>query len=356
MYVGALTQAPIAVLSLIHAVRISHGTRLLSGGTQSRLRLFQSLVLNLIVLFGGSTVVALLLGAPLPILISPLSVGFYSLVHAVLFFSGVGSALLRAHASPLALAMDLGLAAVDAVCRSEAIANYALTQVKQHTNPAVAHSLFAQLIVGALLSGGVPLLVGVFHLNSPTGLWSFGTPPWVFNPSLLLYPDLLGGAVVPLVFLCLTTSGAEASSSFAFLQAAPVRQATTSILSRFFAVHPSIVDKEKPLGHIHSLPYLSQREAKAVSALVLYMILALPIVLRHLASKAPAPPKPPKAKPGPKPKPKPEAKSLEAKSPEAKSPEAKAESDKPEAISSATETPTASPAPRKRGRPRKNLP
>lgn len=82
----------------MHAVRISHATRQLSGGTQSRLRLFQSVVLDLIVLFGGATLVALLLGAPLPILISPVSVVLYSSVHALLFVTGLGDALLYLHA------------------------------------------------------------------------------------------------------------------------------------------------------------------------------------------------------------------------------------------------------------------
>lgn len=107
-YVGihTLTQVPIAILSLVHAVRISHATRLVSGGAQSRLHLFQSVVLDLIVLFGGSTVVgmcgnantALLLAAPLPVLIAPLSIVLYASVHTVLFFTGLGDVLLRVHA------------------------------------------------------------------------------------------------------------------------------------------------------------------------------------------------------------------------------------------------------------------
>lgn len=175
--------------------------------------------------------------------------------------------------------MDLLLASVDAVYRSEAIAHCALTQVLQHPNQAVSHSLFAQLVVGALLSGGVPLLVGVFHLNSPAGHWSFGTPPWVYNPSLLLYPDLLGGMVVPLVFLFLTSTGAEQLAPFASLQGSAVDTTATHLLSRILARRPAPL-AEKPMGR-RALPYLAQREAKVVSALVLFVILAVPIVVRH---------------------------------------------------------------------------
>lgn len=50
-------QVPLAVLTLLHAVRVSHGTRLISGGRSARLGLFQSVVLNQVVLFGAATVV-----------------------------------------------------------------------------------------------------------------------------------------------------------------------------------------------------------------------------------------------------------------------------------------------------------
>lgn len=92
-------QVPVAFLSLMHAVRTSHATRQLSGGVHSRMRLFQSLVLNLIVLFAAPTLVALLLGAPVPILTAPLSVALYSVVHTVLYCTGLGDALLHAHSS-----------------------------------------------------------------------------------------------------------------------------------------------------------------------------------------------------------------------------------------------------------------
>lgn len=56
MYVGRLlTQIPIAVLSVVHAVRISHATRTISGGLRSQLSLSQSLVLNMVVLFGAAS-------------------------------------------------------------------------------------------------------------------------------------------------------------------------------------------------------------------------------------------------------------------------------------------------------------
>lgn len=302
---------------------------------------------------------ALLLGAPLPILFSPVSIALYASVHIALSVSGLGDALLALHAKA-GVAADLVLAAIDATCRTEAIATYALTQVRLHPNPAVSHSLFAQVVVGALLSGGLPLLVGIFHLNSPAGLWSFGTPPWLHKPSLLLFPDLWGGMAVVLVLLFMTSSPEEPLIPVPLLHAAPLRETTTKVLSRVFAPHPTrLIEKHAGLT---SLPYLSLREAKAVSALVLFVILAVPLVVRHASVHVPAAPAKALGK---------EAKTPKAKATKAtKATKAKADAVKsvaepspvpvpvasnasPAAVATGTTTPADSPAPRKRGRPRK---
>lgn len=270
--------------------------------------------------------------------------------------SGLGDVLLALHAKA-GVAADLVLAGIDATCRTEAIATYALTQVRLHPNPAVSHSLFAQVVVGALLSGGLPLLVGIFHLNSPAGLWSFGTPPWLHKPSLLLFPDLWGGMAVVLVLLFMTSSPEEPLIPVPLLHAAPLRETTTKVLSRVFAPHPTrLIEKHAGLT---SLPYLSLREAKAVSALVLFVILAVPLVLRHAPVRARAAPTKALGKEAKTPKTK-TTKATKTKADAAKSiaapapvPVPVANSASPAAVATGTTTPADSPAPRKRGRPRK---
>ncbi|WFD28868.1 hypothetical protein MNAN1_003883 [Malassezia nana] len=201
---------PVAFLSIVHAIRVSHATRMLSGGPRAQLRLFQSLVLNLIVLFGSSTLLALLLGLPAPFVISPVAIVLYSSVHVLLECTGLGLVLVRFHAgATTGLLMDGILATIDAVCRTEAIAHMGLAQIRRHTNPVVAQSLLVQLIAGALISGGVPLIAATFQLHSPYGHWQLVTPPWLQNATLLLYADLWGGALAAAIMSLLTSGHVE---------------------------------------------------------------------------------------------------------------------------------------------------
>ncbi|WFD45128.1 hypothetical protein MPSI1_003805 [Malassezia psittaci] len=286
---------PIAFLSVLHAVRISHATRMLSGGLRSRVHLFQSVVLDLIVLFGGATMVALLLGEPLPILISPVTILVYASVHVLLYITGIGTALLKLHSklgiayvNESNLSMDILLAAIDAICRSEAIASLASIKLRQHPDPSVSHSLFAQMMIGALISGGVPLLVGIFNLDSPAGLWSFGTPAWLQRPSLLLspLPDLIGGVIVSMLILLLTSSSKEQSAAAAFMHTYSVRQLVIHVLNSISRPRPSLLHEK--LAPLHHLPYLSLREAKAISAIALFVILTVPALVRRVYRVAPA--------------------------------------------------------------------
>ena len=51
-------------------------------------------------------------------------------------------------------------------------------------------------------------------------------------------------------------------------------------------MHPSHARHKSPLEHIHGLPYLSRREAKAVSVVTLLVFLIVPILVRHAAAAA----------------------------------------------------------------------
>ncbi|WFD24911.1 hypothetical protein MEQU1_003617 [Malassezia equina] len=261
---------PVAILSVVHAVRISHATRMLSGAPRAQLSLFQSLVLNMIVLFGSSTLLAMLLAIPAPILLSPVAIVLYSSVHLILEWTGGGLTIVRLHTSAsTGLVVDLILAAIDAICRSEAIANMGLAQIRRHPNPLVAKSLLVQLISGALISGGVPLLAATFQLHSPQGHWQLLTPPWLRDVSLLMYADLWGGALVALVMSLLTSGDVEAR--FPWLPRPAPQLARWLQAARKFDLHS-----------VKNVPYLPHREAKAVGAALLFVCLLVPIFVRQL--------------------------------------------------------------------------
>lgn len=211
----------------------------------------------------------------MPFLIAPYAIALYSTVHVIMTLSGLGDLLLRLHKSPaLALPVDLLLAAIDAVCRSEGVVNVGLAQVQRHPNPVVAHSLLVQLVAGALISGGLPLLIATFQLHSPHGHWQLQTPAWLRRVDLLLFlPDLWGGVAVAFVHIVLRGGNIEAR--FPWLPpAAPV-------LAQWLS-YPSHVNVHK----VKNAQYLSLRETKAVGAAVLFVFLAVPVLYRHLSLRA----------------------------------------------------------------------
>lgn len=267
---------PIAVLSVVHAVRISHGTRMLSGGIYGRLGLFQSVVLNLIVLFGASCLLSLLLGMPSPLLMSPFAIALYTSVHTILYVSGLGTFFVQLHSRPsLARWIDLSFACIDAVCRTEGIVNMGLVQVQRHPNPVIASSWFVQILAGALVSGGMPLIAATFQLHSPMGLWQLGTPAWVQQPHRLLYADLTGGAVASLLLLVLSSGHLDAK--------VPWMPRPSPSLAQWLSL------RYKPDMHrVTHLPYLSLREAKALGTVALFLCLSLPILLRPAVQKVEA--------------------------------------------------------------------
>ena len=210
------------------------------------------------------------LGLPAPILLSPVAIVLYSSVHLVLESTGLGLALVRLHTSAsTGLVIDLVVAAIDAICRSEAIANMGNTLIRQHSNPLVAKSLLVQILAGALISGGVPLIAATFQLHSPQGHWQLLTPPWLRDASLLMYADLWGGALVALVMTLLTSGDVEAR--FPWLPRPAPRLALWLQAARKLDLHS-----------VKNMPYLPLREAKAVGAALLFVCLLVPVVVRRL--------------------------------------------------------------------------
>lgn len=214
---------------------------------------------------------AALLGLPMPFLLSPVSIVLYSAVHAVMTLTGMGAVLVRCHQSRrLALPMDILFSAIDAVCRSEGIANLGLAQVQRHPNPVVARSWLVQMLAGALLSGGLPLMVDAFQLSSPTGQWHWHTPAWMTDVRQLCMPDLVGGVVVAACLRGLT--GGDVEASFPWLP--PAAPWLASLLTRA---------RDIDLKKAKNVPFLPLREAKAVGAAALFGILLGAVLVRHSA-------------------------------------------------------------------------
>ena len=264
---------PVAILSLAHAVRMSHGTRMLCGGAQGRLGLFQSCVLNLIALFAPSSLLALLLGMPSPLLMSPVAICLYTVVHCIMYTTGLGHQLIRLHTHPAgAFWLEIGLACIDSLCRTEGMANVGLAQIQRHPHPVLAQSWTAQVIAGTLLAAGMPLIASAFQLHSPMGIWQLRTPAWIHEPSRLLYADLVGGATVSLLLLVLTSGNLHAKL--------PWLPRPTRSMARWLAL------SHKPDIHRSThLPYLSAREAKAVCTAVFFVCLLVPIIHRRLVKQ-----------------------------------------------------------------------
>lgn len=72
--------------------------------------------------------------------------------------------------------MDSIFAPIDAICRSGAIIG-ALSAVTNHPNPAVANSLLAQIIIGAVSSVGGGAAAGFFGVWDKE--WSLKTPAFL---------------------------------------------------------------------------------------------------------------------------------------------------------------------------------
>lgn len=89
------TLLPIGFLALVHAVRVSHATRQVAGSHKSKLGVWQSFLLNQILMFGGVIISGMLLGIPSPLFSGWPVVVLYGGAHLVLDVTGLGKVLLK---------------------------------------------------------------------------------------------------------------------------------------------------------------------------------------------------------------------------------------------------------------------
>lgn len=131
----------ISILTLLHATRVSHASFSLSPDSTP---ILQSTALTLILLFGGTTLSALLLSIPSPILTSGKTIAIYSITSICLNISGINTILSRISRKKKAgLALDIGFHLIDGICRSEGIVLLGVEAVRNHPDEIIADSTFA---------------------------------------------------------------------------------------------------------------------------------------------------------------------------------------------------------------------
>ncbi|PWZ03800.1 hypothetical protein BCV70DRAFT_170870 [Testicularia cyperi] len=212
------TYLPIGPLALLHAIRVSHATRQVQGGRASQVGVFQSFLLNQILMFGGVVLSGFLLGIPSPLLLAPDVILLYGGTHVLLTVSGLGMKLLAVSEEfSVGLTMDLAFSILDGIMRSEGILDLGVGEVVRHSSVSISRSLFAALVNAAIIGGVVPLLIELFRLDSSVGHWTVAaTPPGWFRNPFAGTNDLWSSALVALVYLGLSQHPLVASSPFNF--------------------------------------------------------------------------------------------------------------------------------------------
>lgn len=78
-------------------------------------------------------------------------------------------------------------------------------QVRKHPSTEISSSISAALLNSAIIGGGVPLLIDLFKLDSPTGDWGIRTPTWAKTP-FSGTNDIISATLLAYVHLGLSSS------------------------------------------------------------------------------------------------------------------------------------------------------
>lgn len=111
--------------------------------------------------------------------------------------------------------MDLSFALLDGILRAEGIIDLGVEPVLRHPSPEISTSIFAVLINSAIIGGGVPLLIDLLKLDSPTGEWGIRTPSWANNP-FKGTNDIFSASLLGFVYLVLSSSSVPAQFPFVY--------------------------------------------------------------------------------------------------------------------------------------------
>lgn len=199
------TLLPVGALALVHAVRVSHATRQITGGHKSQVGVWQGFLLNQTLMFAGVVISGMLLGLPSLLLVALPVVVLYGGVHVLLDVTQTGKMLLNAQDKEfVGLLMDLSFALLDGILRAEGIIDLGIEVVRKHPSAEIASSLFAVFFNAGLIGGGVPLLIDLFKLDSPSGDWGIRSPTWAKNP-FFGTNDIVSATFLTYVYLALTS-------------------------------------------------------------------------------------------------------------------------------------------------------
>lgn len=239
-----------------------------------------------------------LLAIPNPLLLSPHVVLTYCAVHAVWSISGLADVFLHLNqVEGFALAFDLFGSLIDAVTRSEGIMYLGVNLVRKHSDPTIASSPLAAIIVATILGGGTLLVMDVFDLASPTGKWSVRTPEFVTRPGSLLATDLWSSALLAFLHLALTSkegfsilASDRLLSGYETIIPSGAQRGANLILSRltsssvkaFQLKQSSAQSVAGKLGLAGATGYLSERDTRIVLTIVLFSIFAAERISKSL--------------------------------------------------------------------------
>lgn len=297
---------PISPLTLVHALRVSVGTTQVQGG--KKVGLLQSVALDLILLFGGWSLLNLALGLANPLL----DAGnqwvalVYGGIHALACVTGVNSALVGLlQMRDVGVVIDVLMTFVDGVCRMDGIvalgvepvsarmtatrgieparATWATTltdtptplhstQVRTHPAP------LTPLLTSILIGGGGPLLIGLFNLDNPSD-WRLRTPTWLTNPTGLLAFDIWSSAFVGWLYLTLSRG---ASGSASILSQKEATLVSTLVLILLMAGNRLRVEVDQRRGGGSGGNKKRKTSSSNSYSLVLYLGLVLPCALFFL--------------------------------------------------------------------------
>ncbi|KAN0065052.1 hypothetical protein ACQY0O_001547 [Thecaphora frezii] len=239
---------PVGYLAFLHAIRVSHATRQVSGGLKSKFNVYQGVLLNQILLFGGVVLSSLLLGLPCPMFASGQVILLYAGTHLALTLSGLGDVLLQLNDNyAIGLSMDIFFSALDGLFRADGVLALGVDIVRTHPSVSISSSSLAAIVNGAIIGGATPLLIDLFRLDSASGDWSIRTPKWIKDP-FAGTQDLVSGAVVSAAYLAMIDKGFAA--------------AATPYLHRLTGVASIAVAND-----------ITLREAKTISAVLMTSIL-----------------------------------------------------------------------------------
>ncbi|KAI8452366.1 hypothetical protein BY996DRAFT_6431870 [Phakopsora pachyrhizi] len=188
------SMVPIPIIPIIHAARISAIYRSLRNTAGGKTSFTADLAGFLLMSWGGSIVSCILLGLPMPQLLSFTPILVYSSIHlAMPSFKHL----------PTAKTLDTILPLLDALIKTSTVAA-GVDMCRNHEKRIVAESLSIQLFIGAISASGGGILSQTMSVWEPS--WRLCRPHFLQEGSILAGTDVWSGALTAGIYGYLTSS------------------------------------------------------------------------------------------------------------------------------------------------------